>query len=75
MPTMACGSGSTLPIDVSLPIDLDISRYKKIGLTSSSPGGRPAGKQLVHLGDGVCFEPDAANCAFVAPEARTDEPR
>jgi NPCBM/NEW2 domain len=41
--------------DASLPIDLDISRYKKIGLTSSSPGGCPAGKQLVHLGDGVVF--------------------
>jgi hypothetical protein len=41
--------------DASLPIDLDIGRFKKIGLTSSSPGGCPAGKQLVHLGDGVVF--------------------
>jgi hypothetical protein len=45
----------TVQKDASLPIDLDISRYKKIGLTSSSPGGCPAGKQLVHLGDGVVF--------------------
>jgi NPCBM/NEW2 domain len=41
--------------DAPLPIDLDISRFTKIGLTSSSSGGCPAGKQLVHLGDGVVF--------------------
>jgi hypothetical protein len=45
----------TVQKDASLPIDLDISPFKKIGLTSSSAGGCPAGKQLVHLGDGVVF--------------------
>ncbi|MEV6344355.1 NPCBM/NEW2 domain-containing protein [Actinoplanes sp. NPDC051851] len=37
----------------SLPIDLEISPYQKIGLASSSATGCPSGEQLVHLGDGI----------------------
>jgi hypothetical protein len=45
----------TVQKDAPLPVDLDISRFRKIGLTSSSPDGCPVGEQLVHLGDGVVF--------------------
>ena len=36
----------------SLPVDLDISPYRSIGLTSSTPDGCPdTGKPLIYFGD------------------------